>query len=410
MTRPALAALSVALLCACAPTAGNRPVARVQTGIDVLEADGFAVLRGKRVGLISNHTGRDSAGRPDFQLLAAARGVTLAAIFSPEHGFLGTVDDAPVRSTTTVVDGRTIPVYSLMQGGMKGMRPTQDELRGLDAVVFDVQDIGARFYTYLATMAMAMEEASKAAVEFYVLDRPNPINGVTMEGPLVDDLSLRAITPNAYFAVPIRHGMTAGEIALLYNTEVGAKLRVIQMRGWRREMWYSDTGLPWISPSPNIPDLDAATMYPGIGIFESSNLAVGRGTPSPFRWVGAPWLDSARVVADMRRANLPGIRFSAQDYTPSKSVFAGQLCHGVQMAVTDRDAVRPVTVFVTLERSIRLAHPKDFVWRWNEVKRMVGTERFHQVIEARDPPAAMQKLFEGDLEGFAKKRKPFLLY
>jgi uncharacterized protein YbbC (DUF1343 family) len=204
--------------------------------------------------------------------------------------------------------------------------------------------------------------------------------------------------------------MTAGEIARLHNAEVHAKLTVIPMQGWRRAMWYDDTGLPWVMPSPNIPDLDAAALYPGIGIFESSNLAVGRGTPMPFRWVGAPWLDAARVVADMKKARLAGIRFSEQDYTPAKSVYEGRLCRGVLMKITDRDAVRPVAVFVALERSIRLAHPKEFVWRWDEVKRMVGTDRFRVLVERNAGPAEMEKLFDEDVPAFDKARQPYLLY
>jgi len=405
---PLLAAAAFAL--ACAPAAGRRPVARVRTGLDVLEAEGFAPLRGKRVGLITNPTGRDASGRSAVERLGSAPGVTLAALFSPEHGFTGVSEEARISSSSLSLGGRVVPIYSLYSGGIAGMRPKPEQLAGLDALVFDVQDIGARFYTYLATMGMAMEEAAKAGVEFYVLDRPNPINGVTVEGPVLDDLSLRLVTPTAYFAVPIRHGMTAGEIARLHNADVGAKLTVVAMKGWKREMWYDDTGLPWTPPSPNIPDLDAATLYPGIGIFEASNVAVGRGTPLPFRWIGAPWLDASAVTADARKAPLAGIRFDEQDYTPTKSLYAGTLCHGVRMTITDRDALRPVAVFRALEDSIRRHQPKDLVWRWDEAKRMVGTDRFRQLVESGADAAAIEKLFDGDAAAFKKKREPFLLY
>lgn len=410
----------MALLSACA---SNRPAssvagvvappgapAHVLTGLDVLERDGFKELRGKRIGLITNSTGKDAAGRSTVEVLGRAQEVTLQVLFSPEHGFAAASEDENIGGSSVTLDGRAIRVVSLYSGGIRGMRPKQDDLEGLDALVFDIQDIGARFYTYLATMGMAMEEAAKAGIEFVVLDRPNPIDGNTMEGPILDDLSLRKITPTAYFAVPVRHGMTAGEIATMHSLETGGRLTVVKMRGWRRGLWYDETGLPWTPPSPNMPDMEAASMYPGIAIFEASNLSVGRGTPWPFRWVGAPWLDADRVAGEMSAALLDGVTFSAQDYTPTKSVFKGEKCKGVRITVTDRRRARPLAIFRALEGAIRRAHPKDLVWRWPEVKRMVGTEEFHTLIERGGDPALIEQLFDQGPALFEKRRKPFLLY
>ena len=394
-----------------APTPSARGLgARVLSGLDVLERENFETLRGRRVGLITNHTGKDAAGRSTVEVLGRAPGVTLAVLFSPEHGFAGAVEDENITASSYTLDGRAIPIVSLYSGGIRGMRPKQEDLEGLDALVFDIQDIGARFYTYLATMGMALEEAAKANIEFVVLDRPNPINGVTMEGPLLDDLNLRKVTSTAYFAVPVRHGMTPGEIARMHNAEIHGRLAVVPLRGWKREMWYDETGLPWIAPSPNMPDLEAATMYPGIGIFEASNLSVGRGTPWPFRWVGAPWLDAERVAGELNAALLDGVTFSVQDYTPTKSVFKGEKCRGVKMTITDRDRLRPLSVFLKLQESIRRAHPKEFVFQWNGLHHMTGTTEFQRLLESGADPLQERQLFEQGPELFEKTRKPFLLY
>jgi uncharacterized protein YbbC (DUF1343 family) len=337
--------------------------------------------------------------------------VTLVSLFSPEHGFNGTSEESKVSNAVVRLERRDVPVHSLYAGGIQGMRPRPEDLIGLDALVFDIQDIGTRAYTYLATMGMALEEAAKAGVEFVVLDRPNPINGVAVEGPVLDDLTLRKLTATAYFPVPVRHGMTAGEIALFYNAEVKhPRLTVVAMRGWKREMWYDETGLPWTPPSPNMPDLEAATLYPGISIFEAGNLSVGRGTPAPFRWVGAPWLDAEAVVKRLDAALLDGIAFSAEDQTPTKSVYAGERCHGVRLRVTNRDVLRPLGVFRAIEQAVRETHPREFQWRWDEVKRMVGTEEFRRILERDADPAKILGLFSRGAEDFEEKRRPYLLY
>jgi len=390
---------------------GVVPSGRVWTGIDVLEADGFRELHGLRIGLITNYTGRDSGGRLTAEVLAAAPGVTLAAIFSPEHGFAGASEEASIGGGAITLAGRVIPVHSLYRGGMAGMRPTRDDLYGLDALVFDIQDIGARFYTYLATMGMAMEEASRTGIAFIVLDRPNPINGLTVEGPMLLDRDLLALTPTAYFPVPVRHGLTAGEMALLHKVGVrGLRIKIVRMRGWKRRMWYDQTGLPWVVPSVNMPDLAAAMLYPGIGLFEASNLSVGRGTPHPFGWVGATWLDAGTVLGRLEKVPMAGVSFTAQDVIPAKSVYAGQVCHGVRIMVSDRDAFRPLEVFLRIEQVVRQTHPKAFQWRWDEVRKMMGSREFQHLIEGGAAPAKIKDLFDLDAARFERARRRYLLY
>jgi beta-N-acetylhexosaminidase len=290
------------------------------------------------------------------------------------------------------------------------MRPKPEQLRGLDVLVFDIQDIGTRFYTYLATMAMAIEEAKTANVDFIVLDRPNPIRGDAVEGPILADPNLRFVTPTAYFQVPVRHGLTAGEMALWHNRSVQhAHLSVIKMRGWKRSMWFDETGLTWVPPSPNMPNVEAAALYPGIGIFEASNLAVGRGTPIPFRWIGAPWLRASDIVSRLQ-GTVEGVEFSVQDYTPSKSVFEGRLCHGVKITVTDRDAMRPLDVFRRLALALREFNPNEFEWRWDEVKRLVGVDEFRLLWETGAGDESFASLFDRGPRDFEAERRGVLLY
>ncbi|MEK7383874.1 MAG: DUF1343 domain-containing protein [Elusimicrobiota bacterium] len=408
--RTSLPLTALVFLAACAAPAPRPSHGEVLTGLDVLEVEGFAPLKGKRVGVITNRTGVNKKGRSIVDILAEAPGVDLVAVFSPEHGLFAASESEIVGRGLTTAGGRKIPVISLYSGGIEGMRPKAEDLGRLDVLIFDIQDIGARFYTYLATMGMALEQSKKSGIEFLVLDRPNPIRGDIIEGPILEDPTLRLITPTAYFQVPVRHGLTPGEMALWHNRTVAhPKLTVVKLQGWKREMWQDQTGLPWVPPSPNMPSVDAASLYPGIGIFEASNLSVGRGTPHPFRWIGAPWLNAEELAARLE-GRLDGVRFSVEDRTPTKSVFEGQACRGVRLTVTDRDAMRPLAVFRHIALALRELHPDNFTWRWDEAKRMVGVDEFRRLWESGAADAAFLNLFDKGARDFETDRRGVLLY
>jgi uncharacterized protein YbbC (DUF1343 family)/CubicO group peptidase (beta-lactamase class C family) len=326
------------------------PTRPVLTGIDVLRADNFAAIAGRRVGLLTNHTGRARDGATTIDLLHGAADVSLVALFSPEHGIRGILDTKIPSS----VDDKTGLVIHSLYGDTR--RPTADMLQGIDTMVVDLQDIGSRFYTYMASIAYVMEEAAPRNIEVVVLDRPNPINGWQIEGP-IQDASTEGFT--AYFPMPVRHGLTLGELASLFNEErrIGARLTVIEMQGWRRDAWWDETGLLWINPSPNMRNLWQATMYPGIGAIEFANVSVGRGTDGPFQYVGAPWVDGVRLAETLNAAGLPGIRFYPVTFTPSASKYAGEECGGVYLVVTDRQAVRPVRVGLELVSALSRLFP-----------------------------------------------------
>ena len=407
--RRLLAAAALVVLCAARLGAAEPRVgtAEVVTGIDVLEADGFRELQGKRVGLITNQTGKDRKGRATARVLAGAPGVQLKALFSPEHGFTGASEANAISSQTyRMPDGSVIPIYSLYGATVA---PTAEMLRGLDALVFDIQDVGARFYTYAATMGMAMESAAAGNLEFFVLDRPDPVSGDIMEGPVLVP-EIRHFT--AYFPVPVRHGMTMGELARLHNivAKVGARLQVVPVRGWTRDQWFDQTGLPWTRPSPNMPDLEAAALYPGIGCFESTNLSVGRGTPLPFRWVGAPWLKAGEVLSRLKKAGLPGVRFEAASFTPTKSLYEKKWCAGIRIRVTARAKARPLAIFAHLLAAVRDLHPAQFQVRWDEERRMIGTDALKPLYESGAGPRKMIELFDAGPKEFEAIRHAFLLY
>ena len=314
------------------------PPGTVQNGIDVLRAENFEILRGKRVGLITNHTGRARDGASTIDLIHAAKDVKLVALFSPEHGIRGILD-AKVPSER---DDRTGLVIHSLYGETR--RPNDEMLKEVDTLVFDLQDIGTRFYTYMTTMAYAMEEAAKRKIGVVVLDRVNPVNGYQIEGPALDNVHVGF---TGYFpAMPIRHGMTLGELAQLFNAEnrIGADLTVVRLRNWSREYWFDMTGQPWINPSPNMRNLLQATLYPGIGAIEGTNISVGRGTDTPFEQIGAPWIDGVKLADALNARDLPGIRFYPVRFVPAASKYAREECQGVFMVVTDRVALRPVRV------------------------------------------------------------------
>lgn len=384
----------------------HRPNAAVQTppvmtGLDVLRASGFAAVRGLRVGLLTNQTGVARDGASAIDLLAHAPGVTLVSLFSPEHGIRGVLD-ASVPSTT---DERTgLPIHSLY-GATE--RPTPDMLTGLDAIVIDLQDAGARFYTYVTTMAYVMEAAAAAHVKVIVLDRPNPIGGL-VEGPALDD---DAVGFTGYFpAMPIRHGLTIGEIAALFNGErhLGADLQVVAMTGWRRDEWFDETGLPWINPSPNMRTLYAAALYPGIGALERTNLSVGRGTDTPFEHIGAPWIDGTALASALDARGLPGVRVYPESFTPASSTYANERCQGVFFVVTDRDAVRPVRLAVEVAAALLRLFPGRF--EIDRAASLFGSKAGLARVKAGDDPAAIAASWTADESSWRARSARYLLY
>jgi uncharacterized protein YbbC (DUF1343 family)/CubicO group peptidase (beta-lactamase class C family) len=378
------------------------PAPPVLSGIDVLRADGFAPLRGKRIGLVTNHTGRARDGATTIDVLFGAKDVKLVALFSPEHGIRGTLDEK-VASTTDQKTG--LAIHSLYG---ETRRPTAEMLEGLDVLVIDLQDIGARFYTYTTTMAYVMEEAAKRRLPVVVLDRPNPINGFQIEGPSLDKTQLGF---TGYFApMPIRHGLTLGELARLFNGEnkIGADLIVVPARNWERGEWFDETGLPWINPSPNMRNLIQATVYPGIGAIETTNLSVGRGTDTPFEQVGAPWIDGPALSDALNARRIPGVRFYPVRFTPSSSKYAGEECQGVFLIVTDRASLRPVRLGVEIAAMAHKMYGAKF--DLDAAERLFGSKDGIARIRAGEDPASIAASWGVAEARWRLLRAPYLLY
>ncbi len=382
--------------------APRRVTGDVLSGLDVLVRDGFAPLAGKRVGLITNHTGLDRFGRRNVDLFAAADNVELGAIFAPEHGFAGALDQEMISDAADAATG--VPVYSLYQPGRR--RPTPKMLTGLDALVFDIQGVGARFYTYSTTMAYAMEEAAKAGVEFWVLDRPNPITGVVVEGPPLDAEHQSFI---GYLPVPVRHGMTLGELARLHNEEVGADLHVVRMEGWRREMWFDETGLPWTNPSPNIRTLNQALLYPGVALLEGlTNYSVGRGTDAPFEFVGADWIDGPELAREINARGIEGVRAYAVRRRPDSSRFKGRTIEGVQLIVADRDRFSSLRLGLELASALARLYPREI--QWEQTARLVGRQATLDAWGRGETAASVWDQWSRSAKRFERERGRFLLY
>ncbi len=387
-----------------AAQASRRGLAEVRTGLDVLAEEGFERLQGKRVGLLTNQTGIDRLGRRNIDLLARADGVSLEMIFTPEHGLAGTLDQPEIDDGADTATG--VRVYSLYQSERR--RPPPALLGELDALVFDVQDVGARFYTYTTTMGYAMEAAAESGIEFVVLDRPNPITGTAVEGPVLQP-GMESFV--GYHGMPVRHGMTAGELARMFNEErgIGAKLEVVPMRGWRRDLWFDETGLPWVNPSPNIRNLGQATLYPGIAMLEwLDSYSVGRGTDTPFEFVGADWIDGSELARAIRRQSLPGVRGYARSLRPRASVFAGTLIEGVQFTITDRDSIKPTDLGLALAAALRELYPDKA--RFASSVKLIGSnavaEGLAKGLNFRSIAASQRRA----VEEFVARRKQFLLY
>ena len=374
---------------------------KVQTGIDVLESENFSLLSGLRIGLITNHTGLDSAGRRTVDVLYKAPGVKLAAVFSPEHGLSGQ-EDTIVASSFEPSMG--VPVYSLY-GDIK--RPTEDMLDGLDALVYDVQDVGVRFYTYITTMAYAMEAAAKKGIAFYVLDRPNPTTGSTVQGPIMDK-DLKSFV--GYFELPLRYGMTVGELARMFNVEnkIMVNLQIVKMQGYKRTYWYDETGLVWINPSPNLRSLNEAILYPGVALAEGSNVSVGRGTDTPFELLGAPWINAEDLSRYLNKREISGVRFVPVDFTPRSSTFRNQACHGIKILLADRQLLDPAVLGVDIINALRTLYPKEF--QIDKTLSLVGSRSVLKAIKSGQDTHCIVTAWQQALGRFLKLRSNYLLY
>jgi uncharacterized protein YbbC (DUF1343 family)/CubicO group peptidase (beta-lactamase class C family) len=376
--------------------------APVLNGIDVLRAEGFAPLKGKRVGLITNHTGLARDGASTIDLIHGARDVTLVALFSPEHGIRGILDD----KVASEKDSKTgLPIHSLYG---ETRRPTDAMLQGIDTLVLDLQDVGARFYTYMTTMAYVLEEAAKRKIAVVVLDRVNPVNGVLIEGPPLDKAAMGF---TGYFpSMPIRHGMTIGELAKLFNAEnkIGADLTVVPLQNWHRDQWFDSTGLPWINPSPNMRNLLQATVYPGVGAIESTNLSVGRGTDTPFEQLGAPWIDGVKLAEALNERKIPGVSFYPVRFTPTSSKYASEECQGVFLVVTDRLALRPVRLGAEIASAISRLHGAQF--QLEAAERLFGSKEGLTRIRAGDDPASLVSSWSAAEARWRLLRAKYLLY
>jgi uncharacterized protein YbbC (DUF1343 family) len=406
----------------------GRDVGAPKNGIDILVRDDFAPLRGLRIGLITNHSGRDRQGRLTIDLLHEAPEVNLVALFSPEHGIRGTADE----KVGDTIDTRTkLPVYSLYgdtpkrtpemsaaefdRAVISSRAPKAAQLRELDALVFDIQDIGARFYTYSATLGAALEAAAREKKKIFVLDRVNPITGTRVEGPI----QTRAPSFIGYHSIPVRHGMTLGELARLFNSElkIGADLVVIRCENYTRDQWFDETGLPWINPSPSMRSLTAATLYTGFCLLESTSISMGRGTERPFEQVGAPFINGEQLAKEMNASKLPGVRFEAVQFTPTMTYYPGpastlkyrdQSCGGVRAILTDRNACSAVDIGIELALVLRRLHPGEF--KVNDMGRLLGDDETLRAIEAGESRAAIKARWAKGLRGFEERRQSALLY
>jgi uncharacterized protein YbbC (DUF1343 family)/CubicO group peptidase (beta-lactamase class C family) len=374
----------------------------VLTGIDVLVKEKLARLKGRKIGLITNHTGRDRAGNPTIDLLHEAEGVKLVALFSPEHGIRGELDQPDIGDTKDAKTG--LPVWSLYG---KRRKPTAETLEGIDTLVYDIQDVGCRFYTYISTLGLVLESAAEHKLKVVVLDRPNPIGGVAVEGPVMDAGRESFV---AYHSLPVRHGLTVGELAKMFNAErkFNADLEVIKVEGWRRANLFDGTNLTWVNPSPNMRSLPAALLYPGIGLLETTNLSVGRGTERPFEWIGAPWLDGQQVAAALSKQGLPGVRFVPVQHTPSASIHQGKVCGGVQIIVDDWSRFEPLRLGLTIALELRKLYPDD--WQIERYDRLLVNKATWQAVRDLKPLPEIEQSWAEGLKQFRERRKAFLLY
>ncbi len=373
----------------------------VLNGIDILERDKFKQLDGMKVGLVTNHTGRDLAGKQTIDILKEAPNLKLVSLFSPEHGIRGLADEKVGDST----DEKTgLPVYSLYG---ETRRPKPEQLNDLDAIVYDIQDIGTRFYTYTATLKNVIEEAAKLGKPVFILDRPNPLGGNATEGPLADEDKLSFI---AAHTTPVRYALTIGELGTMMNAErkIGADLRVIKMEGWSRSMWFDETGQTWINPSPNMRSLTEATLYPGIGLLETTNVSVGRGTDTPFEVVGAPWIDGRKLASYLNDRAISGVRFVPVTFKPNTSVFKDEQVNGVNIIITNRNAFNSVATGIEIATALHKIYPSD--WQIDKYSKLLLNSEILEMVKRGETPEAIGKLINLKNEEFLKRRASYLLY
>jgi uncharacterized protein YbbC (DUF1343 family)/CubicO group peptidase (beta-lactamase class C family) len=381
----------------------------VKNGIDVLEEHGFDVLKpaeGKRhIGLVTNQTGIDASGKRTIDVLAQAPGVSLDAIFSPEHGVTGTLDTTKVGDMKDAATG--ITVYSVYGASDAARRPTPEVLRTLDAIVFDIQDAGVRFYTYETTLGYFLEAAGKAGIEMIVLDRPDPVTGTFVQGP-VSDAGKESFTN--YWTVPVRQAMTMGELAKMYNAErnLHAKLTVVPMEGWQRGDWFDATGLEWVNPSPNLRSLTEAALYPGVALIEGTNISVGRGTDTPFELVGAPWIKGKEFAAYLNGRGITGLRFVPVTFTPTSAVYNGQVCQGVNIVVTDRNGFDAPELGIELAAALHKLYPAD--WKIDRMQELLANQNVYDALAAGQDPRRIAQDWQEGLEKFQKVREKYLIY
>jgi uncharacterized protein YbbC (DUF1343 family) len=390
---------------------------RVRAGLDVLRADGFAPLRGLSVGLVTHPAAVAADLRHAANLLAAAPGLRLAALFGPEHGLFGEAQDLVGVPNGSDADPG-LRVHSLYGDTVESLRPADEQLAGLDALVIDLQDVGSRYYTFQATMLFCLEAASRRGLRVVVLDRPNPLGGEAIEGPTLRPGFESFV---GIHLLPTRHGLTIGELARLYTAErgLGAGLVVVPCEGWRREMDFERTGLPWVLPSPNMPTVDTAFVYPGQCLLEGTNLSEGRGTTRPFELCGAPWIDPHRLCAHLHDERLPGVAFRPAWFRPTFHKFAGQTCGGVQVHVLDREAFRPVRTGLVLLAALRDLSGEAFAWRREPyefvadrpaIDLLFGNDRERTALEAGQAAAVVARSWEPEEAAFRDRRRAFLLY
>ena len=378
----------------------------VHTGLDNVDSHS-SVFDGKRVGIVTNHTAWNANGEHIAGVFQQMPNVTVTALFGPEHGIKGLAQDGRKITDDKTAD---IPVYSLYGQRLK---PTKEMLQNIDVLVFDIQDIGARFYTYISTMSYAMEVAAENKITFVVLDRPNPINGVTVEGNILekDYATFVGLHP-----IPVRHGMTAGELAKMFNDQgwlaggVKADLKVIPVTGWKREMWYDQTHLEFIKPSPNMTTLQTATVYPGLCLLEGTNVSEGRGTEEPFIKFGAPWIEPTEFCKQLNHLKLPGLSFETTSFTPESSKHKGVLCKGARITITDRDAVQAYWSGIQIVDTIHRMYPDKLEWKIRHFDRLCGTEAVRKTIIAGESLVELRRSWKSQLDEFMKIRKKYLLY